>query len=316
MVFPQPYFFPLDVSEIDGLSFTSNYFYQASSSTISGGLAPLTSEFEGYFLISGQLSRFTLSAISGTVAAVDAANGLFTVGGTEYQVYGASQDGTSLAFGSLLTPDANGDGDGSSVPTGDTVYILSNSGAPPTTDVVTYNSLDPYTPICFLAGTRILTMRGEVDVCELREGDLLPTRFRGARAIRWIGRQTFNPCFLKKNAGYGGLNSMPIRICKDALSDGVPARDLLVSPGHSLLIGERLILARDLVNDFSIFQDNDIAKVDYYHVDLGKHDCVLAEHAWTESYADHLNRHMFHNAANYEERFGRTAQPEPLVPSA
>ena len=44
-------------------------------------------------------------------------------------------------------------------------------------------------PVCYAAGTRILTTTGETFVEDLKIGDLVVTRFNGIQPIRWIGRQ-------------------------------------------------------------------------------------------------------------------------------
>ncbi len=152
--------------------------------------------------------------------------------------------------------------------------------------------------LCFLHGTRILTPTGEVPVEALGIGDAVVTRFGGIQKVRWIGRQSYDPCFLRHNRG-----NLPVRIRAGALGEGQPARDLLVSPGHSLLLGDVLVLAGTLVNGITITQapgaDN-AAPVEYYQIDLGRHDCVIAEGAWAESFADGPDlRGQFPNAGEF-----------------
>jgi hypothetical protein len=150
---------------------------------------------------------------------------------------------------------------------------------------------------CFLRGTLILTARGEVPVEKLRAGDLVATKFGGLRPIRWIGTQRFHPRF-------AGPTNTPIRFAPGSLGQGIPSTTLFVSPGHAMLVGEVLAHAGALVNGTTItqpaFQGDSI---DYFHLDLGPHDCVLANSAWAESYFEDQNRNSFHNAADFHARF-------------
>ena len=154
----------------------------------------------------------------------------------------------------------------------------------------TYSSV-PYA--CFVAGTRIQTARGEVAVERLITGDRVMARFGGWRAVRWIGVQTVSGQFLAN----GGA---PVRFTPGSLADGAPCRDLLVSPDHSVVVGDYLVPAHLLVNGVTVVQDKPPEHVAYYHVDLGVHDCVRADGAWAESYAEQDNRRVFDNAASYQ----------------
>ena len=58
----------------------------------------------------------------------------------------------------------------------------------------------------------------------------------------------------------------PIRITKNALGYSKPEIDLLVSPNHSMLIGNRLIFAKNLVNGTTIYQDMSFKKIEYFHI--------------------------------------------------
>ncbi len=150
--------------------------------------------------------------------------------------------------------------------------------------------------ICFLAGTRILTDRGPVAVEALHPGDRVATRAGGLRPIRWIGTQTL------LTLGARGMLA-PVRIRPGALGDNQPSSDLWVSPGHAMLLGEHLVCAYLLVNGTTILQPAHTGEIRYLHLDLGDHDCVLAEGAWAETYYEHLNREEFDNAADFRARF-------------
>lgn len=161
--------------------------------------------------------------------------------------------------------------------------------------------------ICFLKGTNILTATGERQVEELAIGDELVTRFGGMQQIKWIGRQSFSAIFTRNNQ-----KKTPVRIAAGALGKNLPCRDLFVSPGHSMLLGDILVLARDLVNGVTIVQDEPAEDLHYYQIEFEKHDCVVAEDVWSESYADAPGlRAAFHNASDYYALY-----PEALPPTA
>jgi Hint domain len=152
--------------------------------------------------------------------------------------------------------------------------------------------------LCFLRGTRILTPTGEKPIETLKIGDRVVTRFGGIRPIEWIGRQSYDPRFLRNNPG-----KMPVRIQPGALGANLPARELVVSPGHSLLQGDVLVLASTLINGLTITQSlaDEHVPVEYYQLDLGTHDCVIAEGTWSETFADAPGmRAQFHNAVEYD----------------
>jgi hypothetical protein len=160
--------------------------------------------------------------------------------------------------------------------------------------------------LCYLRGTRILTPAGEVPVEDLRIGDPVVTRFGGAQKIKWIGRQSFAPVFLRNNR-----TKKPVRIAAGALAPDVPKRDLYVSPGHSMLLGGILVLAEALVNGVTVTQDWDGTDIHYYQLEFETHDCVLAEGAWSESFADGPGmRGVFHNAGEYYEMFPGYREPD------
>ena len=176
-------------------------------------------------------------------------------------------------------------------------------------DGSSYFTTESTSALCHLAGTNILTPTGERRIETLRVGDEVVTRFGGTQRIKWIGEQHYDARFITKNP-----EKIPVKITQGALGNNLPQRDLYLSPGHSLLLGEVLLLAKDLVNGVTITQGKSQGVVSYYNIELASHDCVLAEGSWSETYADCADlRRSFHNAASYWARFPYVPAPADPV---
>ncbi len=79
---------------------------------------------------------------------------------------------------------------------------------------------------------------------------------------------------------------------RGAFGEGRPNRDLWLSPDHAVFVDGALIPVRHLVNGGAIVQElRD--EVTYSHVELGRHDVVLAEGVLCETYLDTGNRPAF-----------------------
>jgi hypothetical protein len=157
---------------------------------------------------------------------------------------------------------------------------------------------------CYAAGTQIETNAGPVAIECLRIGDAVRTHGGRVRPIRWIGRRSYAARFAVANR-----DVWPVLIRAGALDEAMPIRDLYVSPRHAMLLDGALIPAAELVNGVSILRTPPAARVDYFHLELDSHDIILAEGAASESYIDHDNRQMFHNAAEYAALYPRHDQP-------
>lgn len=165
---------------------------------------------------------------------------------------------------------------------------------------------DPEQVNCYLQGTQILTDRGNVAVEDLRAGDVLVCRFGGLRPVRWIGRQHY--------AADRAAGKEAIRFAAGSIAEGMPRQPLLVSPGHTMLVGETLVLADALVNGITITREAPRAEWSYFQPDLGDHDLVFANGAWSESFADcGTIRDEFDNAAEFHARFPGHVAPEAPV---
>jgi hypothetical protein len=151
---------------------------------------------------------------------------------------------------------------------------------------------------CYRRGTLILTAAGEVPVEDLLIGDLVVTRTGARRPIKWIGRRSYAGRFT-----FGRKSILPICVAAGALAEGLPRRDLWISPNHALYLEGVLIEARDLVNGVSIFQASSVESVEYFHIELAEHDLLVAEGVLAESYIDDDNRALFHNATEYHSLY-------------
>src|SRR6185437_14621920 len=143
---------------------------------------------------------------------------------------------------------------------------------------------------CFCTGARILTSRGEVPVEKLRIWDKEVTASGKMRPIEWIGHRKAN---CRDHANPRMI--WPVRIVADAFGPGKPRRDLFLSPGHAVcvdLLGEVLIGASALVNGGSVAQI-ETDEVTYWHVELDRHDILIANGLPAESYMDCGNRGWF-----------------------
>lgn len=147
---------------------------------------------------------------------------------------------------------------------------------------------------CFTADTMIATEQGQVAVQDLRVGDLVLTIHQGAalRPIAWIGHTRIDLVAHPARA-----KAAPILIRAGALADGVPHRDLRVSPEHAMFIDGILVPAHLLVNGSTIVQEMWRTEVTYWHVELEGHGLLVSEGAVSESYFDDGNRQSFDNHA-------------------
>ncbi|MDP4026848.1 Hint domain-containing protein [Methylobacterium sp. NEAU 140] len=134
---------------------------------------------------------------------------------------------------------------------------------------------------CYVTGTRIRALRGrtlqDVPVETLRVGDLALTASGKPRPIRWIGTRSYPGLTAPKH-------DRPVRVRAGALADGVPARDLRVSPDHCLFLDGLLVAAGHLVNGTSITRGEAVADLTYWHVELDSHDMLMAENIPAESF--------------------------------
>jgi hypothetical protein len=133
---------------------------------------------------------------------------------------------------------------------------------------------------CFVQGTTIATPRGDRAVETLAVGDIVAARFAGEAAIVWTGHRRID-CRAYRDP----RQVWPVRVRAGAFADGAPARDLFLSPDHAVFVDDVLIPIRLLIEGTLIVQEPR-DEVTYHHVELARHDVLLAEGLEAESYLD------------------------------
>lgn len=142
---------------------------------------------------------------------------------------------------------------------------------------------------CFTPGTTIATPRGDKPVEQLRAGDRVITRDNGIQEIRWLGRKDIAGRNL-----IGAPHLRPVLIKAGSLGHGLPEQDMVVSPNHRMLVASDLTqlyfdepevfaAAKHMVGAPGVHVI-DMMKVSYIHFMFDRHEVVLANGAWTESF--------------------------------
>lgn len=178
------------------------------------------------------------------------------------------------------TVDADGDS------TSGSIDLLDGDGK--VTGSFTFKEIEKIVP-CFTPGTLIATPRGERRVEDLKVGDRVITRDNGIQEIRWVGSRTLGAADLAKA---GNLN--PVMIRQGALGNGLPERDMLVSPNHRVLVAndktalyfedrEVLVAAKHLAGLDGV-EVVEMTGITYIHFLFDQHEVVLSDGTWTESF--------------------------------
>ena len=168
-----------------------------------------------------------------------------------------------------------------------TVSFLDDHGN--VTGSLTFKNIENVIPPCFTPGTLVATPRGERLVEELREGDKILTRDNGIQEIRWIGRTD-----LTRSQLMASPHLKPVLIKAGSLGNGLPERDMLVSPNHRMLVAnertalyfeehEVLVAAKHLVDNRGVMTVETLG-TSYIHFMFDRHEVVLGNGAWTESF--------------------------------
>ena len=142
---------------------------------------------------------------------------------------------------------------------------------------------------CFTSGTLIRTATGERPVEDIRVGDLVMTRDNGMQPVHWTGARHVTAPEIAANPALS-----PLRIAAGVLGPNLPARDLLVSQQHRILVRsaiaarmfgaqELLIAAKHLTGIEGIDIVTDAPGVTYVHLMFDAHEILVSNGAETES---------------------------------
>ncbi len=153
---------------------------------------------------------------------------------------------------------------------------------------MTFSEIENVIP-CFTPGTTIATAKGERLVEELTIGDRIITRDNGIQEIAWVGHKEMTGKQLVQNP-----HLKPILIKAGALGNGLPERDMMVSPNHRVLVAsdltqlyfeenEVLAAAKHMVGANGIHAI-DVMQTTYVHFMFERHEVILSNGAWTESF--------------------------------
>jgi hypothetical protein len=169
--------------------------------------------------------------------------------------------------------------------------------APGATDAATLGVTDQV--VCYSKGTHLKAQSGDVKVEDLKIGDMLLTVEGQYKPVVWIGFRTID-CRQQKNKEH----AYPVRVSQHAFGYNLPARDLFLSPLHSIYASGVMIPVIHLVNGTTITQDQTETLVTYYHIELPTHDAVFAEGLPAETYLDTTpeNRHFFEQGKDLESK--------------
>jgi hypothetical protein len=141
---------------------------------------------------------------------------------------------------------------------------------------------------CFTPGAMVTTQRGEVPIQHLETDDRVVTRDNGMQPVRWVGKTQM---FLQDFQAEPHL--LPVLVRQGSLGKGLPERDMMVSPNHRILVanertslrfaqGEVLVAAKHLsVAGVHTVQSSGTT---YIHFLCDRHEVVLVDGIWTESF--------------------------------
>ncbi|ASM72543.1 MULTISPECIES: Hint domain-containing protein [Roseobacteraceae] len=178
------------------------------------------------------------------------------------------------------TLDADGDS------TSGTIRFLNNDGTSKGT--LDFSEIESIIP-CFTPGTLIATPKGECRVEDMQVGDRVITRDNGIQEIRWVGQKSMAGAAFER-----AEHLKPVLIQKGALGGGLPERDMMVSPNHRVLVAndktalyfeerEVLVAAKHLTGLEGV-DIVDVSATTYIHLMFDRHEVILSDGAWTESF--------------------------------
>jgi hypothetical protein len=172
------------------------------------------------------------------------------------------------------------------------------------------------TRLCGLAsGTRVLTPHGYRVIETLRRGDLVGAIIgRGPFfvPVQWVGRRAVT----LSEPQAASAAARPVRIRRGAIADAMPAHDIIVAPEQAIYLGGSLFMAQQLVNGRSIVFEEGLREIEYWALQLERHDILVAENLPVESLLPAAREAFTEGAAPYLRAVAPADEPAGAGPAA
>jgi len=239
----------------------------------------------------------TLSGGDGGDLFIDVTDGDIIDGGsgdpaTDFDVLnltGLLQPGGTFVIENAVpdTDPLDGVDDGSPNDGQDGTVVIRDAGGVVTARI-DFTNIESIVP-CFTPGTLIATAKGQIRVEDLKPGDRVITRDNGMQEIAWVGQK-----HLTQKDFIAKPELKPVLIKAGSLGENMPERDMMVSPNHRMLIADKgasmyfdepevLAAAKHFVGKEGICHV-DVSQTSYIHFMFERHEVVLSDGTWTESF--------------------------------
>ena len=149
-------------------------------------------------------------------------------------------------------------------------------------------SYDEFVP-CFTPGSLVATSAGLIPAGEVRVGTRVVTRDDGMQTVRWVGTRHLSTADLILRD-----RLRPVWLAAGSLGHGLPERDMVVSPNHRFLMtgsrvalatgGAEALAAAQFLEDGAGIRRLAPRDTTYVHFMFDRHQIVMADGAWSESF--------------------------------
>lgn len=277
------YFFDLSyISTSDPDGFSDNGGYQFDINVATVNITPGATETALSVEDTADATFDDDAGVAQTLSGAQTLNGTLYADGTiieaEYRIVVRDSLGNDyeLQFVSVNNDAYNIEGfvaQGAMPPMGEDLLVVGSSDFPSGT--YAYNTS---TPACFGPGTRIATTRGQVRARDLRAGDMVLLADGGVERIEMVlSSGVMDP---------RDRDHLPIRIRAGALGQGLPKRDVILSPQHRVWMPGlgALVPAKALICLPRIGRYRGGRRMVLIHVVLARHAVILADGLPCESF--------------------------------
>jgi hypothetical protein len=133
------------------------------------------------------------------------------------------------------------------------------------------------------------------------------------KPIKWIGRRSFH----RDAAEQWSADVAPIKVARSALTEGVPQRDLYLSPRHALYLDGLLVTIGSILNARTIVRcdADELQSLEYFNLELEEHEVVFAEGAPSDTLLPSGDHKQFDNWSEGASLDGDKIPPaQPIAP--